>query len=156
MTKSGELLESCGKDTVASPLGLKTVLQGRQRLAQLCSWTTSLAGGAGSGFHLNHKTPQQLHPSGRTPPDSRHPTGTVSELRSKSRPAQPHTPRASALPFCSLFLSHISHFWKAVTATLQSHVTGLERITLLPTRFSLGGCFSVSLAKQKNSNTCTN
>lgn len=52
--------------------------------------------------------------------------------------------------------SHIYFFLKAVTAALQTHLTGLERITLSPAQFSLDACFSVSLAKQKNSNTCTN
>lgn len=54
------------------------------------------------------------------------------------------------------FSSLIYFFLRAVTAALQTHLTGLERITLSPAQFSLDACFSVSLAKQKNSNTCTN
>lgn len=126
-----------------------------------------------SHFLLAATHPQQFHPGAIEPwsiaedPSS---TGTVTRLSWEKNPRAPslgtsatpsrtrglgesrHPPRESILSFSS----HIYSSLRAVTAALQTHLTGLERITLSPTQFSLGGCFSVSLAKQKNSNTCTN
>lgn len=77
---------------------------------------------------------------------------------SPARPPRrsPHARRLGKPPLSPPHPGQTHSSLRAVTADLQTHLTGLEHITLSPTQFSLGGCFSVSLAKQKNSNTCTN